>query len=71
MVTRGNASVSQESDRLYLKILVNLDNPFEEVISGNNQIKEQHETVKLLKEERRILQQKHLKRQQRTGQTSA
>ena len=61
-LTRRNASVSQESNRLYLKILVNLDNPYEEAISENNQIKEQHETVKLLNEKRRIVQQKHLKR---------
>ena len=37
------------------------DNPSEEAISESCKIKEQHETIKLLKKEVRILQQKHLK----------
>ena len=46
---------------MYLKIPVYLDNRSEEAISESSQMKGQHETVKLLYEEVRILQQKHLK----------
>ena len=46
----------------YLKMLVPyLDNPSEEVIFESNQIKEIHETRKLLNEEVRVLPQNHLK----------
>ena len=48
--------IYQETDQLYMKILVYLDNPYEEAI-----YKQQHEIVKLLNEEARMLQQKHLK----------
>ena len=37
-----------------------LDNPCEEVLSENSQINEQHEPVKLLNEEARMLQEKHI-----------
>ena len=53
--------IYQETDQLYLKILVYLDNPYEEAISENSRNKEQHETGKHLNEEARMLQQKHLK----------
>ena len=39
--------VYQETDQLYLKLLVSyLDNPFEEAISESSKIKEQNETIK-------------------------
>ena len=46
----------------YLKMLLPyLDNPSEEVIFESNQIKEIHETRKLLNEEVRVLPQNYLK----------
>ena len=43
---RGNSD-QQELD-IYLEILVpHLNNPFEEVIFGSNEIKEEHEKIKL------------------------
>lgn len=50
----------QETCQLYLKILVYLDNASEEAISEKSQIKERHETIKLVNVETRILQQKYL-----------
>ena len=50
----------QETYQLYLKILVYLDNASEEAISERSQIKERHETIKLVNVETRILQQKYL-----------
>ena len=50
----------QETYQLYLKILVYLDNASEEAISEKSQIKERHETIKLVNVETRILQQKYL-----------
>ena len=50
----------QETYQLYLKILVYLDNASEEDISEKSQIKERHETIKLVNVETRILQQKYL-----------
>ena len=38
-----------------------LDNSFKEALSGSSQIKEHHETIKVLNEEVRMLQQKNLK----------
>ena len=37
-----------------------VDDPSEETITKTSQIKEQHETMKLIAEEVRMLQQKHL-----------
>ena len=50
----------QETCQLDLKILVYLDNASEEAISEKSQIKERHETIKLVNVETRILQQKYL-----------
>ena len=51
-----------ETGPLYLKILVlYINNTSEKDISKSSQIKEQHEAIKLLNEEIRMLQQKHLK----------
>ena len=41
-------------------LVLYLDNPSEETLSKSSQIKEQHETIKLLNEEVMTLQQKHL-----------
>ena len=52
---------SLEFSRLYLrKLAPYLDNPYEEVLPESSQIKEKHETIKLLNEEVRMLQQKHV-----------
>ena len=51
----------RETDQISLKILVYLDNSHEGAIAENSQIKEQHETVKLIIEEATMLQQKHIK----------
>ena len=53
--------IYQKTDQVYLKILEYLDNPSEEDRSESSQIKQQHETVKLLHEETSMLQQKHFK----------
>ena len=51
-----------ETGPIYTKIpMPYLDNPSEEAISENNQIKEYHETSRLLNEEIRMFQLKHLK----------
>ena len=51
-----------ETGPLYLTILVlYINNTSEKDISKSSQIKEQHEAIKLLNEEIRMLQQKHLK----------
>ena len=52
---------SLEFSRLYLrKLAPYLDNLYEEVLPESSQIKEKHETIKLLNEEVRMLQQKHV-----------
>ena len=45
---KARAVPAEESDQLYLKMLLFWDNRYKEAISGNSQIKEQHETVALL-----------------------
>ena len=52
---------SASTGNAYLKILMPyLDNPSEEAITASSQIRKQHETIKLLNEEVRTLQQKCL-----------
>ena len=41
-------------------LVLYIDNPSEEAISESGQIKEQHETIKLLSEQVRMLQQKQV-----------
>ena len=62
--SRGNVHNYQnlESGQLYPKTLVPyLNSPSKETVSESSQIKEQHTTMKLLNEEVRMLQQKHVK----------
>ena len=62
--SRVNSPTCQNlyTDPQYLKILVlNINNTSEKDISKSSQNKEQHEAIKLLSEEIRMLQQKRLK----------